>query len=73
VTPGGAAPEDRRTHAEFGGGVSVELRCEGRNRWLMWVNGQRRRDFATPYLDHAQRCAEQWYGNPIGGWSKSTL
>ncbi len=40
-------------------------------RWLMYVGSRwsgRRRDFASPYLDHAIRTAEQWYGAPPKGW-----
>jgi len=25
-------------------------------------------DFATPFLDHARRCAERFYGQPLAGW-----
>jgi hypothetical protein len=52
------------------GGTRVWLVKEGA-RWLMWVGsrtGGRRRDFATPYLGHAIRTAELWYGAPGGGW-----
>jgi hypothetical protein len=29
----------------------------------------RRKDFATPYLDHARMCAEHFYGKVLGeGW-----
>jgi hypothetical protein len=35
-------------------------------RWLMFAGSRkasgRRRDFASPYLAHAMRTAEQWYG-----------
>jgi hypothetical protein len=51
------------------GPAVVELRRDG-NRWLMYVNGSRRRDFATLYLAHAQRTAEFWYGAPTGGWKE---
>jgi hypothetical protein len=41
-------------------------------RWLMFVgsrkSGGRRRDFATPFLAHAIRTAEAWYGAPRDGW-----
>jgi hypothetical protein len=42
------------------------------DRWLMFVRsrgpGGRRRDFASPYLEHAIRTAEFWYGAPTTGW-----
>jgi hypothetical protein len=28
----------------------------------------RRKDFASPYLEHAMRTAELWYGMPAEGW-----
>lgn len=41
-------------------------------RWLMFVGSRkargRRRDFATPFLAHAIRTAEAWYGAPRAGW-----
>jgi hypothetical protein len=41
-------------------------------RWLMFVGsrkaGARRKDFASPFLAHAIRTAEQWYGAPRDGW-----
>lgn len=53
------------------GGTKVWLVKEG-ERWLMYVGsrraGGRRRDFATPYVEHAIRTAEQWYGVPATGW-----
>lgn len=52
------------------GGISIWLVKEGA-RWSMWVGSRkagRRRDFATPYLDHAIRTAEQWYGASVCGW-----
>jgi hypothetical protein len=49
----------------------VRLVKEG-ERWLMHVGsrraGARRRDFASPHLEHAIRAAEQWYGAVDGGW-----
>ena len=41
-------------------------------RWLMFVGSRkaesRRRDFASPFLTHAMRTAEAWYGAPDDGW-----
>jgi len=43
-----------------------------RDRWLMFAGsrtaGGRRRDFASPFLEHAMRTAESWYGPPANGW-----
>lgn len=40
-------------------------------RWLMFAGPRtaagRRRDFASPFLAHAIRTAEQWYGAPVAG------
>jgi hypothetical protein len=53
------------------GGRRVWLVKDG-GRWLMHVGsrkaGGRRRDFASPSLEHSTRAAEQWYGAPDGGW-----
>ncbi len=42
------------------------------DRWSMFAGSRaahaRRRDFVSPYLEHAIRTAEQWYGAPKGGW-----
>jgi hypothetical protein len=41
-------------------------------RWLLMVGSRkasgRRRDFASPFLAHAIRTAEAWYGAPRDGW-----
>lgn len=53
------------------GGSRVFLVKDG-ERWLMYVGsrkaGGRRRDFASPFLGHAIRTAEQWYGAATSGW-----
>lgn len=53
------------------GATRVWLVKDG-GRWLMYVGSRkasaRRRDFATPYLGHAIRTTEQWYGAADGGW-----
>jgi hypothetical protein len=68
--------EDARTEiralvAHFAEGIDVELWRQSK-RWLMWVTQRgkrnRRKDFASPYLEHAQRTAEEWYGKPLDGW-----
>jgi len=41
-------------------------------RWLIYVGeirvSNRRKDFASPFLAHAVRTAEAWYGVPAAGW-----
>jgi hypothetical protein len=53
------------------GGHHILLTCEG-DRWLMHVAAGsqtlRRKDFASPSLEHAQRTAEAWYGPVVSGW-----
>lgn len=53
------------------GGTRVWLIRDG-DRWLMFAGSRkasgRRRDFASPFLAHAMRTAEKWYGAPDGGW-----
>lgn len=57
------------------GAQRVWLVKEG-ERWLMFAGSRkpkgRRRDFASPYLAHAIRTAEQWYGAPAAGWHAET-
>lgn len=66
-----AASADATCMAGECGGVKVWLVKDG-ERWEMYAGsrkaGGRRRDFATPYLDHAIRTAESWYGAPGVGW-----
>jgi hypothetical protein len=42
------------------------------DRWLMFVGsrtaGGRRKDFASPFMEHSMRTAEFWYGTPANGW-----
>jgi len=51
------------------GSTPVWLRKDG-DRWLMFARTQksRRRDFASPFLEHAILTAEAWYGPAAGGW-----
>ena len=55
------------------GGTRVWLVRDG-ERWSMFVGGRRagnrRMDFASPFLEHAIRTAEAWYGTPAGGWRR---
>ncbi len=55
------------------GGTRVWLVRDG-ERWLMFVGGRRagnrRKDFASPFMEHAIRTAEAWYGGPAGGWRR---
>ena len=45
------------------------IRKDG-DRWLMFAGTQksRRRDFASPFLEHAIRTTEAWYGLAADGW-----
>lgn len=51
------------------GSTPVWLRKDG-DRWLMFAGTakSRRRDFASPFLEHAIRTAETWYGPAADGW-----
>jgi hypothetical protein len=53
------------------GGTRVWLVKDG-DRWLMFAGSRkasgRRRDFASPFMGHAIRTAEQWYGPAADGW-----
>jgi hypothetical protein len=64
-----ALPEDARLVTAICGNTRVWLARDG-DRWLMYAGSRhsRRRDFASPYLAHAQRTAAAWYGPPAGGW-----
>jgi hypothetical protein len=56
-------------------GTRVWLVRDG-ERWLMYAgsrkSGSRRRDFASPFLSHAIRTADQWYGVADSGWRTET-
>jgi hypothetical protein len=56
--------------AEYGS-TRIRLVKDG-ERWLMFTRPgrawRRRKDFASPFLEHAVRTAEQWYGAPAAGW-----
>jgi hypothetical protein len=53
------------------GGTTVWLVRQG-PRWLMFAGSRRpdsrRRDFASPSLEHSKRTAEAWYGPAPDGW-----
>ena len=56
------------------GGTQVWLVREG-DRWRMYAGSRKpsgRKEFASPFLAHAMRTAEQWYGAPDGGWREET-
>jgi hypothetical protein len=65
-------PEPVACIADFSAGIQVELRTDGGHRWLMWElrdGGRiRRKDFASPFLDHAKRTAAHWLGEPTSDW-----
>ncbi len=66
------APDEQCTEATFPGGLIVQIRQGGPHRWFLWYTcgafWRRRKDFATPSLDHGRRTAEFWYGPPLDGW-----
>jgi hypothetical protein len=66
------AAEQDGTDAVFAGGLLVQLRTVSIGRWTLWYSHgaawRKRKGFATAFLDHGRRTAEQWYGEPIGGW-----
>lgn len=64
-----ALPNDARSVTAECGGTRIWLARDG-DRWLMFAGTRknRRGDFASPFLEHAIRTAEQWYGTPVGGW-----
>lgn len=64
-----ALPDDARLVTAVCGNTRVWLVRDG-DRWLMYAGSRhsRRRDFASPYLAHAVRTAEAWYGPAVGGW-----
>jgi hypothetical protein len=53
------------------GSTRIWLVKNGR-RWFMYAGSRksraRRRDFASPFLGHAKKTAEGWYGMSRGGW-----
>jgi hypothetical protein len=53
------------------GSARIRLVKDG-ERWLMFTSPgrawRRRKDFASRFLGHAVRTAEQWYGAPAAGW-----
>jgi hypothetical protein len=69
-------PDSKVWSATFDGGVEVGLSLD-HSRWIMRVAQHggiaRRKDFASPHLDHSKRTAEDWYGPPIAGWSPSEM
>ena len=64
-------PPDAACLAANCGGTRVWL-VRDRDRWLMFAgsrtDGGRRKDFASPFLEHAIRTAECWYGAPTTSW-----
>lgn len=66
VTP---IPADAQCVSATCGTTRIWLVRDG-DRWLMFAGTRtsRRRDFASPFLSHAQRTAEAWYGPAEKGW-----
>jgi hypothetical protein len=71
ASPPKTPPLDAPAYCADCGGTRVWLVKDG-DRWLMFAGsrkaGSRRRDFASPFLEHAMRTAEAWYGPAAGGW-----
>ena len=72
VEPTGAKPtlpHDAECVTTECSGTPVWLVRDG-DRWLMFAvtRKSRRKDFASPFLEHAIRAAEAWYGSPTDGW-----
>lgn len=72
-TPISAVRGDAAAYRARCGTTLVWLRRDG-DRWLMFAGTQksRRRDFASPFLEHAIRTAEDWYGPAAEGWQPDT-
>ncbi len=66
---GPVIPADAECVSADCGGTRVWLARDG-DRWLMFAGSRRsrRKDFASPFLEHAIRTAEAWYGTPADGW-----
>jgi hypothetical protein len=65
-----------KTEALFADNLHIQLRQDGGGRWMIWFSHgaawRRRKDFATPFLDHARRTAEHWFGAPVSEWHAPT-
>jgi len=68
---GPVIPADAECVSAACGGTRVWLARDG-DRWLMFAGSRksRRKDFASPFLEHAIRTAEAWYGAPAAGWQQ---
>ncbi len=62
-------PSDARCLKATCGTTRLWLARNG-DRWLMFAGtrSSRPRDFASPFLIHAQRTAEAWYGSATKDW-----
>ena len=64
-------PTDATRMVSLCGSTRIRLVKDG-ERWLMFTrpgrSWRRTKDFASPFLEHAVRTAEQWYGAPAAGW-----
>ncbi len=67
--PASPVPADARCVSATCGGTPIWLVRDG-DRWQMFAGTRtaRRRDFASPFLGHAQRTAEAWFGPAVKGW-----
>jgi hypothetical protein len=70
VDPASPALPEATAYRATCGSTPVWLRKDG-DRWLMFAGTQksRRKDFASPFLEHAIRTAEAWYGPAADGWN----
>lgn len=70
-----SSPLDASAYSADCGGTRIWLGKEG-DRWLMFAGsrkaGNKRRDFASPFVEHAMRTAEAWYGPAASGWQPET-
>jgi len=68
---GPVIPADAECVSADCGGTRVWLARDD-DRWLMFAGSRksRRKDFASPFLEHAIRTAEAWYGAPAAGWQQ---
>jgi hypothetical protein len=66
-------PADAQCVTSDCGGTRVWLVRDG-ERWLMFAGSRRessrRKDFASPFLGHAQVTAEAWYGPAAREWER---
>lgn len=69
--PEAAEPEAAEAYSAVCGVTQVWLSRSG-SRWIMFADSgegrERVRPFSSPWLGHAKRTAEAWFGPPRDGW-----